>query len=71
MIGVSLSQLEAAGGGQADLFGDPGEERDGRIDSVLDDAAHRFGAGVVRRGAIRATKGGRGPGGGRDDGRPA
>ena len=53
LVGVSVSQLGQAGGGQASLFADPDDERQRRIDATTDAIRARFGAGAVQRGRSR------------------
>jgi DNA polymerase-4 len=50
LIGVTASQLEPAGGGQAELFADRDAVRDRTLDGLLDRVRERFGP-VMRRGA--------------------
>ncbi len=50
LIGVTASQLEAVGGGQAELFGRGDDARHRELDRVLDQVRERFGP-VMRRGA--------------------
>lgn len=49
LIGVTASSLSAAAQVQPDLFPDPGREREGRIDDVLDRVRGRYGS-KLRRG---------------------
>ena len=50
LLGVAVANLTQPGHGQACLFGDPSNEHDRCIDSVLDAVDNRF-AGKIRRGA--------------------
>ena len=50
LVGVSVSNLERADEGQGDLFGEINEEKDERLDHVLDAIDLKFGPGSIRRG---------------------
>jgi DNA polymerase IV len=52
LLGVGVSSLEDAA--QLDLFEAPAQERDTRLDHVLDELRGRFGDAAVRRGAEAA-----------------
>lgn len=53
LLGVSVSHLEPAGAGQAELFPDPRARRDERLDRLLDRVQGKFGAEAIHRGARR------------------
>jgi DNA polymerase-4 len=53
LLGVGVSSLEDAS--QLDLFSAPAQERDSRLDHVLDQLRSRFGDRAVRRGAAAAS----------------
>ncbi len=52
LLGVTLSQLEPAGGGQAGLFEDGGRIKRESLDRAVDLLADRFGGSAPRRGAL-------------------
>ncbi len=52
LIGISADRLES-GGGQMDLFTDPGRQKRQQLDEAMDTIQDRFGAGSVRRGSGR------------------
>jgi len=51
LVGVSVSNLERADEGQGDLFGAISDEKDERLDRVLDAIDQKFGPGSIRRGS--------------------
>jgi len=51
LVGVTLSALDRAVSGQADLF-EPDEGVDGRVAEAVDALARRFGSGTVTRAAL-------------------
>jgi len=60
LIGVSVAQL-GGDAAQGDLFVGVEADADDAIDGLLDDAAGRFGAGVIRRGIGRTRAADRNP----------
>lgn len=52
LLGVSLSNLERAEEGQADLFIDESRAQDEKLDRLLDAMQDRFGENKIRRGGI-------------------
>ncbi|HUU59464.1 MAG TPA: DNA polymerase IV, partial [Phycisphaerae bacterium] len=50
LLGVTASQLTAAGRGQLSLFEDPRRVKQRQLDQTLDDIADRFGTDAVHRG---------------------
>jgi len=50
LLGMSVSQLTEARGGQLELFPDAGKLKRRRLDGALDRIAERFGNGAIRRG---------------------
>ncbi len=65
LIGVTVSQLEAAGAGQGELFADAATAREQELDRIMDRVNDRFGR-VLRRGGPPRQGGETGPGGARD-----
>ena len=53
LLGVSVSQLAGAGGGQLRLFDDPRRARRRRLDRAMDGIVERFGRGAIHRGGPR------------------
>lgn len=52
LLGLSLSQLQAAGAGQGELFGEPQRLRQQALDQALDRVRERFGYRRIVRGSL-------------------
>jgi len=50
LIGMGVSNMETCVEEQLDLFADPGEKRDKRLDEALDAIQDRFGGAAIQRG---------------------
>lgn len=51
LLGMGVTNLSGHAGQQLSLFGDPEQERRGRLDQVVDSVVNRFGTDAIGRGA--------------------
>lgn len=52
LLGISLSRLQEQGGGQAELFGEAGRQRQAALDGAIDSLRQRFGSKGVQRASL-------------------
>ncbi len=51
LLGVSVSNLEPEQGAQAELFPDAADEKDGKVDRIMDHLQEKYGSDSIHRGA--------------------